>query len=163
MLDYVQALITEWGLVVAALACLAGAGFAFAYIPVFGRYAAACLVAAAAGLASYDLGYHARGALDKSGAIQAQLDEASRQLAATHDIEAAAAAREQADDANAAKLQGEIDDYEKRVAALPAQGGCALIDDDVRSLSDIGRAAEPPLPPRRPVDLRPAGPGSQAR
>jgi hypothetical protein len=51
------ATITEWALGLGSLASLAGALVAAIYLPFVGRYVAAGLVALAAGLASYDLGY----------------------------------------------------------------------------------------------------------
>jgi hypothetical protein len=138
MLASIQAVITEWALVVAALACLAAAGAAVVYVPVFGRYVAACLVALACGLAAYDFGYRARGALDNSGAIQAQLDEANRELAASKMITAAASAREQAATAAVTQQQGKIDDYEKQLASRGNSVGCALTSDDLKALNSIG-------------------------
>lgn len=153
MFDWIQALIVEWGLIIAALACLAGAGAAFIYIPIFGRYVAACLVAAAAGLFAYDLGYRARGNLDNSTTIQTQLDEANRELKVIHDVQVSAIAREEVSDAQAIEMQDKINAYEAELKAAPATPECSLTDADVRSLSGI-RSNRTPLPPSRPSDLR---------
>jgi len=163
MFASLQAALAEWGLFALALACFAGAGFAFVYVPVFGRWIASALVALGCAIGAYDLGYAARGKLDNSGAIQAQLDEANRQLAATRDIEAAAAAREESDTRAATQLQEKVDAYEAALKSSPNGDGCSLTDDDVRALgglSDDGAGA--PGPSRAAGGVRPAGGGAKA-
>jgi hypothetical protein len=156
MFESLQAAFAEWGLFAAALACFAGAAAAFITIPVFGRWVAACLVALGCALLAYDLGYRARGELDNSSAIQAQLDEANRELAATRQVADATAAREKAANGFNAQQQDKINAYEATLKADSAAGGCALSDDDVRSLSDIG-TGRAPQPAGAAVAVRPAG------
>jgi hypothetical protein len=159
MFDYIHAAVAEWGLAAAALACFAGAVAAFIYVPVVGRRIAIVLIALGSALIAYELGYQARGNLDTSGVLQAQLDEASRELAATQKVAADAnATAKAAADFNAAQ-QEKIRAYEATLKANSQAGGCSLSDDDVRSLSNIG-AGRAPLPPHRPAGLRPAGQGA---
>ncbi len=162
MFDFLQVAIAEWGLYAAALACFALAFAAFAYIPVFGQYIAYALVALGVALVAYDLGYSERGSLDNSSVIQARLDEANRELAATKQVADDSVARAAAREAEAIQNRGKIDVYEKTLKAAPETGGCGLSDDDVRGLSDVGTGG-PPLPPRRPAGLRPAGQNARAR
>lgn len=138
-----QAALTQWSLAAAALACFAAAFAAFLYVPVVGHWLALVLVALGVALGFYDLGYQARGKLDKSGAIQAQLDEANRELSATKQIATAAADAAQAAEAFNASQQEKIRAYQAKLEKGPKKRGCALSDDDVRSLSDIGAAAAP--------------------
>ncbi len=153
------AIFTEWGLGLGALGCIAGAIASFIYVPVVGRYAAAALVAIAAGLASYHAGYVARGRLDISQALEAQLKWAQEELDATKAVQEGAAARARESEQQAAKLQEKIDAYASALAAKPepiAAPGCpkvqpcALDAGDIRVLDGLrddarsGRANHPP-------------------
>ena len=135
-----QAFITEWALFAGALLCFAAAVAAFIYVPVFGQWIAIVLVALGSALAAYSLGYSARGSLDNSGAIQAQLDEANRELTATQKITADFSANQAVAEANASKQQDKINVYEAKLKADPQNDGCGLSDDDLSSLSAIGPA-----------------------
>ena len=114
------ATITEWSFGFGALGCLAGAVAAFIYLPFVGRYIASALVAVAAGLFAYDAGYAARGQLDQSDAISAQLDATREQLDATKTIQIAADSRAQQSEQQAAQLQEQIDAYASAIAAKDA-------------------------------------------
>lgn len=144
------ALITEWGLSLGALGCLAGAGAAAIYLPLVGRYVAAGLVALAAGLGSYDLGYAARGRLDQSTEIAAQLDAAREQIEGNKIVQEDAAARARDSEQQANQLQEKISAYEAALnakpesPAAPAAPGCptvapacALDARDVRALDGL--------------------------
>lgn len=153
------ALITEWGLGLGAAGCVAMAVAAYAYLPFMGRYVAAALIAVAAGLAAYDMGFAARGRLDQSQAIQAQLDAAREQIQGAQIVGEAAASRAQDAEQQAATLQEQIREYETALAAKPypvavpgclrVAPACTLDADDVRALdrlrdgSRAGRATEP--------------------
>ncbi|HEY1312203.1 MAG TPA: hypothetical protein VGF02_14755 [Pseudolabrys sp.] len=148
--------LTEWGLILLALAFFAGAVAALIYVPLFGNYIAMALFVLGGGCGGYSFGFSARGSLDNSGAIQAQLDEANRELTATQKIATDTAARAQAANDLAQSNQGKVDAYEAKLKAEPETGGCGLSDDDVRSLSNIGASSAPDAP-LSPVDVRPAG------
>lgn len=137
------ALITEWGLVALSVACFAAAVAAFIYVPVVGHWLAIVLVALGSAFGAYDFGYSARGSLDNSGAIQAQLDEANRELTATQKITADFSANQTAAEANASKQQDKINVYEAKLKADPQNDGCGLSDADLGSLSGIGLANTP--------------------
>jgi len=159
MFASLQAILTESGLLIFAALALAAAIAAFLYLPVVGRPLAAVLLAIAAALGAYDLGYAARGRLDESGALAAQLAEEKRQAAAAQTIAQAASAREAQANQAAVQLNERISDYERQLAAraaapapvLPANCpaldrstcGCLLGPDDVRGLRNIGPAGAP--------------------
>jgi hypothetical protein len=168
MFASLQAGLTEGALLFAALGALAGALAAFFYVPLVGRPLAVGLVALAAGLAAYDAGFTARGKLDHSGALAAQLAEAERQAAAVKRIAESADARERASADQAAAQNERIAAYEQELAqkskpdqnenkpgtvvafsACPALDratcACRLSPGDVSSLRAIGRTdpAEP--------------------
>lgn len=145
-----------------AAACVAGAVAALVYLPGrLGGLVAACAGALAAGIVAYDLGYQARGALDQSAALHAeiaqrdeQIADLNRQAKAASEIATAASARATEADRQSADLQSKVDDYASRLAKRPADSRCALDDDDLRELRAIGRPADPPEPPRRPGAVR---------
>lgn len=148
--------------------CLAAAVAAFVYLPGrLGMVAVAVAGAIAAGLVAYDMGFRARGELDQSAALRAEIAardaviaEKDRQAQAAHAIAEAASARAVAAQKQSADLQSEIDVYADELAKRPADSRCAMDERDVRGLSAIGRApADPPKPPSRPFDLRPSGRG----
>ncbi len=148
-----HALLTQWGLAAAAALCLAGAVAAYLYVPLVGRTAAAGLVALAAALGAYDLGYRARGQHDRTAALTSQLAELQRQASETQRIATAATEREQMLFDAVNQQQEKIDVYEAELAKRP-DAGCALTDDDLRRLRDITGDGEPPIPPKRPRDIR---------
>lgn len=153
-----HAMAVSYSLIAGAGLCLGGAAFAFVNMPVGGRWIAAGLVALAAGLGAYDMGYRARGAHDESAALRGQVEELRRQAAATDRIVQAAAEREQTLFNAVGQQQEKIDAYDAELARRQ-MAGCALGADDVRRLRDISGSGNPPQPPRRPVNLRPASPG----
>jgi len=143
-------------------ACIAGAVAALVYLPgrLGGALAALC-GALAAGLVAYDLGYRARGELDASAALRAEIAqrdaviaEKDRQAKAASEIASAASARADAAVAKSADLQTEVDSYADALAKRAPSAGCALSDDDLERLRAIGRPADPPEPPRRPGVVR---------
>jgi hypothetical protein len=143
----------------------AGALAAFIYIPVFGRYIAVGLVAASVGVFAYDAGFNERAAMDRSSqyaeqiAIQKQ-DIAALQKAATdaQTIAANSAALQAKAEAQSASDQEKVNRYASELAKTPV-AACSLSDADIKRLRSIGssKRAAPPLPPSRPVNLRPAG------
>ena len=143
-------------------ACIAGALAALIYLPGrLGGALAACAGALAAGLVAYDLGYRARGELDVSVALRAEIAqrdaviaEKDRQAKAASEIASAASARADAAVAKSADLQTEVDSYADALAKRAPSAGCALSDDDLERLRAIGRPADPPEPPRRPGVVR---------
>lgn len=171
-----SALLAESSLAIGAALALAGAIGAFVYLPVVGRPLAAVLLAVSAGLGAYDLGYAARGRLDQSAALAAQLAEQQRQAEASRQIAQDAATREVEADKKTAELNERISDYERQLAARPAPPslsiaaaancpkldyaacGCALSDDDVRGLRSIGAAGAPDAA-NAAGGMRPAGRG----
>lgn len=157
-----HAMAVSYGLIAGVGLCLAGAALAFVNVPIFGRWIAAGLVALAAGLGAYDMGYRARGAHDESVALRGQVAELQRQAAETSRIAAAAAEREQMLFDAVGKQQEKIDAYDAELSRRP-RGACALGADDVRRLRDIAGSSNPPQPPRRPSDLRPPGSGAESR
>ena len=143
--------------------CAAAAVAALVYLPGrLGGLLAAFCAALAAGLISYDLGFRARGALDQSAALRAEIAqrdaviaEKDRQAQAAHKIAEAASERASASEALSANLQSEIDAYADELAKRPADSRCLLDDRDVRGLQSIGRpATRPPEHPRRPAVIR---------
>lgn len=131
------ALVTEWGLGLVAIICTAAAPFAYAYVPLVGRYLCAGLLIAAAGLTAYDLGYAARGRLDISQALQKQLDWANEELAATKAVQEAANSRAREAEQQSVNLQEQINAYEASLKSRPAEPACAMSGDDVRTLERL--------------------------
>lgn len=146
----------------AAALCIAGSVVAWFRLPIFGKYIGAGLLAMAAGLIAYDMGFRARGELDQSAALRAEIAardavivEKDRQAQAAHEIAKAASDRASASEALSANLQSEIDAYADELAKRPADSRCALDERDVRGLQSIGKpAARAPQPPRRPATIR---------
>lgn len=144
--------------------CLAAAIAAFVYLPGrLGMVAAAVACAIGAGLVAYDMGFRARGELDQSAALRAEIAardaviaEKDRQAQAARTIAEAASARADAAEKANAERQEEVDRYAEELAKRPADNRCALSDDDVRWLRVPQRlpAAAAPKPPRRPSRLR---------
>lgn len=128
-------------------ACIAGALAALIYLPGrLGGALAACAGALAAGLVAYDLGYRARGELDASAALRAEIAqrdaviaEKDRQAKAASEIASAASARADAAVAKSADLQTEVDSYADALAKRPADSRCSMDERDVRGLQSIGR------------------------
>lgn len=141
----------HWGL---AAILIAGAAAAFIYLPgkLGGAVAAVCIAFATA-TGAYQLGFQARGKLDKSLQLQAELQERDREAIAAKQIAGAASQRAADAEQKSQTLQEQVDDYERQLAANAA---CLATDSDVRGLQSIG-PDNPPQPPRRPFDLRPAG------
>ena len=84
----------------AAALCIAGAVVAWFRLPILGKYIGAGLLAMAAGLIAYDMGFRARGGLDQSATLRAQIAardaviaEKDRQAHAAHKIAEAASER----------------------------------------------------------------------
>lgn len=78
-----------------AAACIAGAVAALVYLPGrLGGALAACAGALAAGLVAYDLGYQARGALDQSAALHAEIAQQKTDIANLQATAMAAGERE---------------------------------------------------------------------
>jgi hypothetical protein len=120
-----------------------------------GKDLAAVLWIMAAALGAGGQGWAWRAEYDRSAAIQAQLVEANRELAATHLIASRAAQRADAAEVERDQDNRKVRDYEIKLAAL---GDCGLTPDDVGGLLAIGRPA--PLPPKR---ARWLGAGSRAK
>jgi type IV secretory pathway VirB6-like protein len=121
---------------VTGVGLLALAVLVYFYVPLVGRTIALVLVIAAAGLFAYDAGYHMRGNLDKSAALRADIVELQRQADEARTVAANAAVAEKAAEDAAAVNQQKVDAY---VAQLAKNPGCALSDDDVKRLLDIGK------------------------
>lgn len=146
----------------AAALCIAGAVVAWFRLPILGKYIGAGLLAMAAGIIAYDMGFRARGELDQSAALRAEIAardaviaEKDRQAQAAHKIAEAASDRASASEALSANLQSEIDAYADELAKRPADSRCSLDQRDVDGLSAIGKpAARPPKPSRRPRAVR---------
>lgn len=143
----VQSWLTEWALTLSAIGCLAGAAVAYAQLPFLGRYIAAALVAVAAGLGAYDMGYAARGRLDQSQALRSQLAAAREQLQGAQLVQEAAAARARESDQQAIQMQEQIRDYEAALNSKPAAAGapdpCRLGADDAAFLNRLRDGAGP--------------------
>jgi hypothetical protein len=145
---------------------LAAAGVAaFIYVPVFGRYIAVGCAAASVGIFAYDAGFNERAAMDRSSEYAEQIalqkqDIAALQKAATdaQTIAADSAALQAKAEAQAASDQEKVNRYAAQLAKTPV-AACSLSDADVRRLRSIGssKRAATPIPPTRPVNLRPAG------
>ena len=159
--QWTAALHEFWHMGAAAL-CVAGAVIVWFRIPILGKYIGAGLLALAAGFVAYDMGFRARGELDQSAALRAEIAakdaviaEKDRQAQAARSIAEAASERADAAQKQSADLQSEIDAYADELAKRPADSRCVLDDRDVRGLQSIGRpAAHPPEPPRRPNPVR---------
>lgn len=98
-------------------ACAAVAVAALVYLPGrLGGLLAAFCAALAAGLISYDLGYRARGALDQSAALRAEIAQQKEDIANLQETAMAASARErEAADARQSDNQ-KVRDYAEDVA-----------------------------------------------
>ena len=138
----------HWG--VAAL-LVAGAVAAFIYLPgkLGGAVAAVCIAFASA-TSAYQIGFQARGKLDKSIQLQAELQEREREAAAAKEVAARSAARANEFETKSNQLQDQVDAYERQLKDTPA---CIATDSDVRGMQSIGRD-NPPQPPARPFNLR---------
>lgn len=145
---------------------LAAAGVAaFVYVPVFGRYIAVGLVVASVGVFAYDAGFNERATMDRSSEYAQQIadlnaDKAALTKAATdaQTIAADSAAAQKAAEAQSASDQEKVNRYASELTTTPV-AACSLSDADIKRLRSIGssKRAAPPLPPSRPVNLRPAG------
>lgn len=147
--------------------CLAAAVAAFVYLPGrLGMVAVAVAGAIAAGLVAYDMGFRARGELDQSAALRAEIAardaviaEKDREAKAASEIADAAKTRAAEAEKKSADMQPKVEAYAEFLKKHP-NGLCALSDDDRRWLCSIGgscAASDPPKPPSRPFDLRPSG------
>lgn len=97
--------------------------------------------------------------------LQAQADELRRQAKAAQAIADEASERQRAAEKIVADRTAEIDDYVRRLEQSPQGCDCSLSVDDVERLRHIGtpRASPTAHPPRRPLDLRRAGSGSDVQ
>jgi hypothetical protein len=138
--------------IVAGALVLAGVGAAVRlYVPVIGKPLATGIWIAAAAIGAYGQGYANRAAEDRSAAIQAQLVEARREIAATNDIAASAKLRAVVAETERDRDNEKVRDYE---AQLAKAGDCGLSPGDVDSLQHIG--AVPAVAPRVARRLWPA-------
>lgn len=119
----VGAAIEHYLLYVGMIACIAGGVASWIYVPLFGKQMAVCLFAGAAGIGSYQLGYNARAALDRSIQLEQQLAiekaalaQAQADLKTNQDIAAASSAREQEEVRTTAELQSKVQSYEDQIA-----------------------------------------------
>lgn len=137
----------HWGL---AALLVAGAVAAFVYLPgkLGGAVAAVCLAFASA-TSAYQIGFQARGKLDRSIHLQAELQERDREAQAAKEVAARSVARANEFETKSNQLQDQVDAYERQLKDTPA---CIATDSDVRGLQSIGRDNPPePAPRSKPV------------
>lgn len=169
MLDAIRHFATETSAAFLALA-LIGGGIALLAspqatiaerIPLLGSLiarirtaAATVLISAGVGVLGFLAGYLHRGTLDKSASYletiqqqDEQISELNRQASAAGAIADAARVRADAAERAHADRQVEIDRYAEELARRPAEGRCALTDDDVRWLRTRPRATGVPAKP----------------
>lgn len=159
----IPSLVGFLGLPALALGLVAGAAASYVYVPIVGRPLAFALALGAAATFSYDAGYNHRGDLDHSAALQAQIETLKNNAAILQQnaddaarIADDAAQKERAAEADARAIQEKVAEYEVELAKRP-DAACALSDDDVRGLRNIGTKhspRNPPKPPARPGDVR---------
>jgi hypothetical protein len=148
----IHAGLAESGMLIGALACVAG-GIAILSIniPFIGwakKGIAYTLFGVAIFIGGHLEGYRARGTLDGSAELQRQLDQATADIkektrqANQASADLAAAGQRERDAADQSQgLAQQVSDYEKELASHPHNDACALSDADARWLSGIG--AEP--------------------
>jgi len=118
----ILSLILGYGSIILCPALFAAGVAAYFYIPVLGRIIAIALIAAAAAIASYGIGFADRGKLDNSAALQAEvtqlqanLVEEQRQATAARNIADDSSAREVAASAQASDANQKVTDYEMQL------------------------------------------------
>ena len=101
---------------------LIGAVLSYIYVPIVGHIGAIALVACAAALGSYELGYADRGKLDKSAELQqeiaqqqAVIDQQKKDAENNAKIASDVADRQKKAEALATDLQGQVETYEKQL------------------------------------------------
>lgn len=126
----------------AALILVAGALAAIAYLPgKFGGIVGAVLGAAAAGVVAYQLGFHARGKLDQTEELRAQVAALEQNAKDQKAVADAATIREQQRAKEHDNDQQQISDY--LTALAKANSDVALSNDELgrlRSLIDVHQA-----------------------